>query len=103
MPYLFHLTRFCRVELLTYAFCILYYPAALRRSRRRVRSVVTTELPFLISKEFENSQENDPHAMKISAGLPPSKTADLHRARWTALFDHMDEALSEEEKQLVSA
>lgn len=76
--------------------------SALRRSRRRVRSVITTELPFLISKEFENNPENDPHAMKISAGLPLSKTADLHRARWTALFDHMDEALSEEEKQLES-
>ncbi|KAJ1384744.1 hypothetical protein SESBI_42268 [Sesbania bispinosa] len=76
--------------------------SALRRSRRRVRSVITTELPFLISKEFANNQDCDPHAMKIAAGLPTLKTADLHRARWTALFDHMDEALSEEEKQLES-
>ena len=74
----------------------------MRRSRRRVRAVITTELPFLISKEFANNQENDPFAMEITAGLPTSKTEDLHRARWTALFDHMDEALSEEEKQLVS-
>lgn len=75
---------------------------ALRRSRRRVRSVITTELPFLISKEFANNQDYDPYGMKVSAGLPTCKTADLHRGRWTALFDHMDEALSEEEKQLVS-
>ncbi|OIW14412.1 hypothetical protein TanjilG_20858 [Lupinus angustifolius] len=73
---------------------------ALRRSRRRVRSVITTELPFLISKEYENNQENDPHAMKIFDRLPPKKTTDLHRARWTALFSRMDEDLSEEEKQL---
>lgn len=73
--------------------------SALRRSRRKVRSVITTELPFLLSKEFANNQDYDPCAM-LSAGLPTSKIADLHRARWTALFDHMDEALSEEEKQL---
>ncbi|TKY55956.1 hypothetical protein E2542_SST20381 [Spatholobus suberectus] len=38
--------------------------------------------------------------MKMSAGLSTSKIADLHQARWAALFGHMDEALSEEEKQL---
>ena len=74
----------------------------MRRSRRRVRAVITTELPFLISKEFANNQENDPFAAKMTAGISTSKPADPHRARWTALFDHMDEALSEEEKQLES-
>lgn len=34
--------------------------AALRRNRRRVRSVITTELPFLMSKEFEDDQNYDP-------------------------------------------
>jgi len=77
--------------------------SALRRSRRRVRSVITTELPFLISKEFANNQDCDPYIMKMFAGLPTSQIADLHGARWTALFNHMDEALSKEEKQLVSA
>ncbi|MED6181736.1 hypothetical protein PIB30_022174 [Stylosanthes scabra] len=76
--------------------------SALRRSRRRVRAVITTELPFLIAKEFTNNQENDPFAAKMTAGISTSKPADMHRARWTALFDHMDEALSEEEKQLES-
>ncbi|CAL0333014.1 unnamed protein product [Lupinus luteus] len=76
--------------------------SALRRSRKRVRSVISTELPFLISKELENNQDNDHHATKIAGVLPPSKTTDLHRARWTALFDRMDEELSEEEKQLES-
>ncbi|MED6122337.1 hypothetical protein PIB30_038817 [Stylosanthes scabra] len=76
--------------------------SALRRSRRRVRAVITTELPFLITKEFTNNQEKDPFAAKMTGGISTSKPADMHRARWTALFDHMDEALSEEEKQLES-
>ncbi|CAJ1972335.1 unnamed protein product [Sphenostylis stenocarpa] len=38
--------------------------------------------------------------MKMFEGLPTSQIADLHGARWTALFNHMDEALSKEEKQL---
>ncbi|KAK7384950.1 hypothetical protein VNO78_30653 [Psophocarpus tetragonolobus] len=76
--------------------------SALRRSRRKVRSVITTELPFLLSKEFANNQDCDPYTMKVSSRLPTSKIADLHRERWSALFDHMDEALSEEEKQLES-
>ncbi|RZB69149.1 hypothetical protein D0Y65_038776 [Glycine soja] len=74
--------------------------SALRRSRRKVQSVITTELPFLLSKEFGNNQDYDPCTMKMSAGLPTGKIADMHRARWTSLFDHMDEALSEEEKKL---
>lgn len=80
----------------------LHFPA-LRRSRRKVRSVITTELPFLLSKEFGNNQDYDPCTVEMSAGLPTSKIADMHRARWSSLFDHMDAALSEEEKQLVSA
>ncbi|KAG4931036.1 hypothetical protein AAZX31_17G181300 [Glycine max] len=74
--------------------------SALRRSRRKVRSVITTELPFLLSKEFGNNQDYDPCTVEMSAGLPTSKIADMHRARWSSLFDHMDAALSEEEKQL---
>ncbi|CAJ2674733.1 unnamed protein product [Trifolium pratense] len=76
--------------------------ATLRRSRRRVRSVITTELPFQMSKEFGDNPNFDPCGMKFPEGLSTSKIAELHQARWTALFDHMDEALSEEEKQLES-
>lgn len=73
--------------------------AALRRSKKRVRSVITTELPFLISKEF-SSQENDPN--NCVDGFLENATARMHRERWNSLFDQMDKALSEEEKQLVS-
>lgn len=77
--------------------------AALRRSKKRVRAVISTELPFLISKEFPSNEENDPYVAK---SLPDESsvisTADLHQARWTKLFDQMDKALAEEEKQLVS-
>ncbi|KAK7319014.1 hypothetical protein RJT34_03723 [Clitoria ternatea] len=72
----------------------------LRRSRKKVRAVITTELPIILSKEFANNQDYDPCAIKVPGGLSPSQLAELHQARWTALFDHMDEALSGEEKQL---
>lgn len=64
--------------------------------------MINTEVPLLMSKEYSNNQENDSHVPKASTGIPNSKIAETHRERWTALFDQMDEALSEEEKQLVS-
>lgn len=36
-------------------------------------------------------------------GLSKSDIADMHGARWFALFEKMDTALSEEQDQLVSA
>ncbi|KAK9283259.1 hypothetical protein L1049_011495 [Liquidambar formosana] len=77
--------------------------AALRRSKKRVRAVIHTELPFLLSKEFSSNQENDPYVIKNSAaGCSNDAIADMHRTRWSALFDQMEKALSEEEKQLES-
>ncbi|CAI9295843.1 unnamed protein product [Lactuca saligna] len=57
--------------------------AALRRSKKRVQSVIQTELPFLISMELYSP-----------VGI------EMHRFRWTALFDQMDKSLSEEEEHL---
>ncbi|XP_050209508.1 uncharacterized protein LOC126660197 [Mercurialis annua] len=77
--------------------------SALRRSKKRVRAVITTELPFLLSKEFPSNQENDPHIMTNSSeGLSNNTISAMHQARWTTFFDQMDKALSEEEKQLES-
>ncbi|PSS32484.1 Microtubule-actin cross-linking factor 1, like [Actinidia chinensis var. chinensis] len=77
--------------------------AALQRSKKRVRAVIHTELPFLISQEFSSNQENDQYAMKNSAaGCSGNADAEVHQARWSALFHQMDKALSEEEKQLES-
>ncbi|KAK6932915.1 hypothetical protein RJ641_035809 [Dillenia turbinata] len=75
--------------------------AALRRSKKRVRDVIHIELPFLIAKEFPSNSENDPCITKSSV-FRCSKTAttDLHLAKWGKLFDQMDKALLEEEKQL---
>ena len=82
-------------------FC--YAIAALRRSKKRVRAVINTEMPFLLSKEFSQDQENEPHFMKNSAaGFSNSAAAvEMHQARWTKLFEQMDKALCEEEQQLV--
>ncbi|GAB4827703.1 hypothetical protein Ancab_034591 [Ancistrocladus abbreviatus] len=75
--------------------------AALRRSRKRVRAVITTELSFLMAKEFSSNQENDPCVAKGSSSCYSAKaTADLHQAHWSMLFNKMDNALAEEEKQL---
>lgn len=75
--------------------------AALRRSKKRVRAVITTELPFLLSKQFPCNQENDPYVVKDSVSVHSNKaTAELHQSQWSRLFDQMDSNLSEEEKQL---
>ncbi|XP_047940012.1 uncharacterized protein LOC125187458 isoform X2 [Salvia hispanica] len=66
--------------------------AALRRSKKRVRAVITTELPLLISREFLSDQENDLQMI--------NSTADAHSDRWSTLFGQMDKALSEEERHL---
>ncbi|KAK9124741.1 hypothetical protein Sjap_014343 [Stephania japonica] len=73
--------------------------AALRRSKKRVQAVIETELPFLISKEFSSNQVNDPNVFQSSNALS-SAAGEMHRARWTALFDQMDKALTEEGKHL---
>ncbi|XP_022747793.1 uncharacterized protein LOC111297340 isoform X2 [Durio zibethinus] len=76
--------------------------SALQRSKKKVLAVITTELPFLISKEFSSSQGIDPNIIRNSAdGFSLDATAEMHRARWSALFDQMDKSLSEEEKQLA--
>lgn len=75
----------------------------MRRSKKRVRAVIHTELPFLISKEFSSDQENNPYGMQnLADGFCNRATAEMHEARWGTLFGQMDKALSEEEKQLVS-
>ncbi|GMN41147.1 hypothetical protein TIFTF001_010378 [Ficus carica] len=77
--------------------------SALRRSKKRVRAVISTELPFLLAKEFAYDQENNPYATRTSAdGFTNCATADMHQARWSRLFDQMEKALSEEEKHLES-
>ncbi|MBA0665679.1 hypothetical protein Goklo_002164 [Gossypium klotzschianum] len=75
--------------------------SALRRSKKKVRAVITTELPFLISKECSSNKGGDHNTVRTSAdGFLQDAAAEMHIARWSSLFDQMDKALSEEEKQL---
>ncbi|CAH8270120.1 unnamed protein product [Arabidopsis lyrata] len=74
--------------------------SALRRSKKRVRAVVTTELPFLITKEFPPDQENDPTL--LFDGASRASTVDVHKTRWMTLFKQLEHKLSEEESQLES-
>ncbi|KAB1217584.1 hypothetical protein CJ030_MR3G002731 [Morella rubra] len=77
--------------------------SALQRSKNRIQAVITTELPFLISKEFSCNQETNHHATQTSSERFSNRaTADMHIARWSMLFDQMDKALTEEHKELES-
>jgi len=78
----------------------LLFFSALRRSRKRVRAVVTIELPHLIRKEFPADQENDPTL--LLGGASKASTVDIHKSRWMTLFKQLEHKLSEEESQLVN-
>lgn len=76
---------------------------ALKRSRKRVRNALHTELPYLISTEFSSNQENESSIANTSeAGCTDKAVSEEHVARWRSLFVQMDRALQEEGKQLVS-
>ncbi|KAK4436445.1 hypothetical protein Salat_0808200 [Sesamum alatum] len=77
--------------------------AALRRSKKRVRAVITTELPLLMSREFSSHLEKDSYTTEASTLCHFDKaSADAHAVRWSTLFQEMDKALSEEESHLES-
>lgn len=77
--------------------------AALRRSKKRVRNVIQTELPYLLSKEISCNQENEGYFAHASEGGCSKKAIlDMHMARWKSIFSQMDKALHEEGKHLES-
>ena len=76
---------------------------ALKRSRKRVRNALHTELPYLILTEFPSNQENESSIANTSeAGCTDKAVSEEHVERWRSLFVQMDRALQEEGKQLVS-
>ncbi|CAA2957896.1 Hypothetical predicted protein [Olea europaea subsp. europaea] len=75
--------------------------AALRRSKKRVRAVIHTELPLLVSREFTSNRETDMHITTDSVARHPDKAAaDAHFVRWSTRFAQMDKTLCEEENLL---
>jgi hypothetical protein len=70
----------------------------LRRSKKRVRNVISTELPYIISTELSCSQNNDPSVVHSSEKV----CLGDHVEKWKYLFMQMDKALQEEGKFLVS-
>ncbi|KAL6629201.1 hypothetical protein ACP70R_028966 [Stipagrostis hirtigluma subsp. patula] len=75
--------------------------AALKRSRKRVRNALHTELPCLISAEFSSNQENESSiAHSSEAGCNDKAVSEAHMARWKSLFVQMDRALQEEGRHL---
>nr|XP_043617913.1 uncharacterized protein LOC122589658 [Erigeron canadensis] len=73
--------------------------AALRHSKKRVQTVIQTELPLLVSQELVSYQEN----YHSENGHLVKGTVDLHKTRWGSLFDQMENALSEEETKLENS
>ncbi|KAJ3676499.1 hypothetical protein LUZ60_003911 [Juncus effusus] len=65
--------------------------AALKRSKKRVRNVISTELPYIISTEI--SYNNDESSNVISQN-------GAHVEKWKFLFSHMDKSLHEESRYL---
>lgn len=75
--------------------------AALRRSKKRVKNVIQTELPYLLSKEMLLNQEQEGMHSSLG-GFSKKAILDMHMARWKSIFGQMDKALHEEGKYLVS-
>lgn len=76
---------------------------ALKRSRKRVRNALHTELPYLISTEFSSNQENESSIANSSdVACADKAVSEAHVARWRSLFVQMDKALQEEGKLLVT-
>lgn len=81
----------------------VFVDAALRRSKKRVRNVIQTELPYLLSKEMLSEQEQEGYFVHSSeSGCSKKAILDMHMARWKSIFSQMDKALCEEGKHLVS-
>ncbi|KAJ4732822.1 cation-transporting ATPase [Rhynchospora pubera] len=64
--------------------------AALRRSKKRVRNVISTELPYIMSTDLSCNQNDDP------SGAHSSVCPGDHVEKWKFLFMQMDKALQEE-------
>ncbi|AQK52769.1 Uncharacterized conserved protein (UCP030365) [Zea mays] len=63
--------------------------AALKRSRKRVRNALHTELPYLISTEFASNQENESSITNTcDAGCTEKAVPEAHLARWRSLFEN---------------
>ncbi|XP_072997292.1 uncharacterized protein [Typha latifolia] len=76
---------------------------ALKRSKKRVRNVIHTELPYLLSTELSSSQENVPSMTRsLEAGCSEEAISETHAAQWRSLFIEMDKTLHEEARGLES-
>ncbi|KAI4383936.1 hypothetical protein MLD38_009715 [Melastoma candidum] len=71
---------------------------ALQQSKRRVQEVIRAELPCLLSKKFSSNPVKHPYfGEETSAGC---SNADIHRLKWTALFQKVEKELAEEGQKL---
>ncbi|KMZ64927.1 hypothetical protein ZOSMA_342G00010 [Zostera marina] len=74
--------------------------AALRRSRKRVRTAIQTELPYLFSNEHYTADLESVTTTDIEQSSDIDANSGLHMARWKIIFNKMDKELSDEGKHL---
>ncbi|PIA59689.1 hypothetical protein AQUCO_00400526v1 [Aquilegia coerulea] len=75
--------------------------AALRRSKKRVQTVIQKELPLLLSKGLTSQKENGPQNSQSSAAVfSKATTPDLQGEGFDIIFHQMEKALCEEERHL---
>ena len=79
----------CKCECCTHALYLTHlfvFLEALKRSRKRVRNALHTELPYLISTEFSSNQENESSiANTCDAGYTEKAVSEAHLARWRSI------------------
>ncbi|ESQ52784.1 hypothetical protein EUTSA_v10016481mg [Eutrema salsugineum] len=76
--------------------------SAVLDSRKRVQSILTTELPLLVSSSSSNQESTlQMTNTNISGGASSDKiVTDAHKIKWCAKFDQIDKALYDEERDL---
>ncbi|CAA7028834.1 unnamed protein product [Microthlaspi erraticum] len=73
--------------------------SAVQDSRNRVKSVLTTEIPHLVSST--ESSSNQESKINTSGVASSDKTVtETHQIRWSAKFDQINKALYDEERDL---
>uniref|UniRef100_A0A1J3JYV4 Uncharacterized protein n=1 Tax=Noccaea caerulescens TaxID=107243 RepID=A0A1J3JYV4_NOCCA len=73
--------------------------SAVQDSRNRVQSVLTTEIPHLISStESSSNQESNINTSGVASS--DKTVTETHQIRWSAKFDQINKALYDEERDL---
>ncbi|ONK67941.1 uncharacterized protein A4U43_C05F5450 [Asparagus officinalis] len=74
--------------------------AALQRSKKRLRNVFQTELPYLLSVELSDREKDGYFEHSSESACSMKASLDVHMEKWKSIFSQMDKALYEEGNHL---